>query len=130
MVRVVAALLVQQGTLLAHQRPAHKVRGGLWELPGGKVEPGESETQALVRECHEELGASVDVGELFWRGTHAYQDTTVELAVYRVVQMSESPLLAHEGGALAWVHASEIANRQWSDADKPVVLAWVQEQLG
>ena len=61
MTEVVAALIWREGRFLACQRPAHKARGLLWEFAGGKVEPGETRRQALVRECREELGITVDV---------------------------------------------------------------------
>ena len=60
MTEVVAALIWREGRFLACQRPAHKARGLLWEFAGGKVEPGETRRQALVRECREELGITVE----------------------------------------------------------------------
>ena len=56
---VVAALIWQDGRFLICQRPRHKARGSLWEFVGGKVEPGESKEEALIRECREELGITV-----------------------------------------------------------------------
>ena len=64
-VEVVAALIWRGDRFLACQRPAHKARGLLWEFVGGKVEPGETKEEALVRECREELGVTVRVGEVF-----------------------------------------------------------------
>lgn len=61
-VEVVAALIWRGDRFLACQRPAHKARGLLWEFVGGKVEPGETKEEALVRECREELGVTVRVG--------------------------------------------------------------------
>ena len=65
MTEVVAALIWRQNKFLICQRPAHKARGLLWEFVGGKVEPGETKEQALVRECREELDIRVAVGEPF-----------------------------------------------------------------
>ena len=78
MTEVVAALIWEGDRFLACQRPAHKARGLLWEFVGGKVEPGETHEQALVRECREELGVTVAVGECFLRVVHEYPDLTVE----------------------------------------------------
>ena len=64
MTEVVAALIWQGERFLACQRPAHKARGLLWEFVGGKVEPGETKQQALIRECKEELDVTLSVGEL------------------------------------------------------------------
>ena len=67
MTEVVAALIWEQGRFLICQRPPHKARGLLWEFVGGKVEPGETRAQALVRECREELAVTVTVGDIFWK---------------------------------------------------------------
>ncbi|MEI3036922.1 MAG: NUDIX domain-containing protein [Oscillospiraceae bacterium] len=56
------------------QRPAHKTRGLLWEFVGGKVEPGETKEQALIRECQEELGVTVEVEDIFMELIHTYPD--------------------------------------------------------
>ena len=65
MTEVVAALIWDQDKFMICQRPAHKARGLLWEFVGGKVEPGETKEQALIRECQEELAITLDVGEVF-----------------------------------------------------------------
>ena len=62
---VVAALIWNGDKFLICQRPAHKARGLLWEFVGGKVEPGETKEQALVRECQEELAVTLSVGDVF-----------------------------------------------------------------
>ena len=67
MTEVVAALIWEGDRFLIGQRPAHKARGLLWELVGGKTEPGESKEQALIRECREELDVEIQVGDVFWR---------------------------------------------------------------
>ena len=81
-VEVVAALIWRGDRFLACQRPAHKARGLLWEFVGGKVEPGETKEEALVRECREELGVTVRVGEVFTELTHVYPDLTVHLTLF------------------------------------------------
>ena len=63
---VVAALIWNNGRFMICQRPAHKVRGLLWEFVGGKVEPGETKEQALIRECREALAVTLSVGDAFW----------------------------------------------------------------
>ena len=78
-IEVVAALLLRGEKFLACQRRAHKARGLLWEFVGGKVEPGETKTQALVRECQEELGVTVSVGRPVLELTHAYPALTIHL---------------------------------------------------
>ena len=65
MVDVVAALIWDKDKFMICQRPAHKKRGLLWEFVGGKVEPGETKEQALIRECQEELNVTLAVGDIF-----------------------------------------------------------------
>ena len=81
-IEVVAALIWRSGRFLACQRPPHKARALLWEFPGGKIEPGESGPEALVRECREELDADIRVLGAFMDVTHAYPDLTVHLTLY------------------------------------------------
>ena len=82
MIEVVAALIREGGRFMICQRPAHKARGLLWEFVGGKVEPGETKERALVRECREELGITVAVGDVFTEVTHVYPDLTVHLTLF------------------------------------------------
>ena len=82
MTEVVAALIWDKNRFLACQRPAHKARGLLWEFVGGKVEPGETREQALIRECQEELGITVAVQDVFMEVDHVYPDLTVHLTLF------------------------------------------------
>ena len=82
MTDVVAALIWDNDRFLACQRPATKARALLWEFVGGKVEPGESREEALVRECREELGITVKPLDIFMEVTHEYPDLTVHLILY------------------------------------------------
>ncbi|MBQ2792777.1 MAG: (deoxy)nucleoside triphosphate pyrophosphohydrolase, partial [Oscillospiraceae bacterium] len=88
MVDVVAALIWDGDRFLACQRPAHKARGLLWEFVGGKVEPGETKEEALIRECREELDITVSVGDVFMELTHPYPDLTVRLTLFHAAIQS------------------------------------------
>ena len=97
-IRVVAALIeATPGRFLVQQRLPGKSRALLWEFPGGKVESGETDAQALVREAREELGVRLEVGEERFSVRHAYQDLTVDLHLYaaRIVEGTPAPLGAH-----------------------------------
>ena len=74
MTEVVAALIWQGEKFMICQRPAHKTRGLLWEFVGGKVEPGETKEQALIRECREELDVEIRVDDVFMEVCHEYPD--------------------------------------------------------
>ena len=82
MTEVVAALIWQGEQFMICQRPAHKARGLLWEFVGGKVEPGETRVDALVRECREEIAVTLSVGDVFMEVTHEYPDITVHLTLF------------------------------------------------
>lgn len=82
MTEVVAALIRRGNTFLICQRPRNKARGLLWEFVGGKVEPGETREQALIRECREELDITLTVGDIFIEVTHKYPDLTVHLTLF------------------------------------------------
>ena len=82
MTEVVAALIWQENKFMICQRPSHKARGLLWEFVGGKVEPGETKEQALIRECQEELAVTLSVGNVFMDVVHEYPDITVHLTVF------------------------------------------------
>jgi len=117
-VRVVAALVRRGGAVLVQQRRSGGPRGLLWAFPGGKVEPGETDAQALSRECREELAIEVEVGAQAARSVHAYPDLEVELVLYecRVVAGEPRALGAH---ALRFQPAAELADLPFCEADLP-----------
>lgn len=122
MVEVVAALIWYKDRFLACQRPAHKARGLLWEFVGGKVEPGETKQQALIRECREELDIEIGVGELFMELTHEYTDLTVHLSLYHARIISGEPkLLEHR--SLRWITVEEIDELEFCPADRDILTA-------
>lgn len=120
MIQVVAALIWDGDRFLACQRPAHKSRGLLWEFVGGKVEPGETKPQALIRECREELGIQVCVGELFLELIHPYPDITVELSVFHAEIVAGTPQLL-EHNALRWITTAQIDELEFCPADEKIL---------
>ena len=128
MTEVVAALIWQGERFLACQRPPHKARGMLWEFVGGKVEPGETKEQALIRECREELDVTVRVGEVFLELTHEYPDLTVHLTLFHAGIAAGTPkLLEHQ--ALRWFTVEEMDQYPFCPADQ-AFLARLREQYG
>lgn len=125
MTEVVAALIQDGERFLACQRPAHKARGLLWEFVGGKVEPGESREQALVRECREELDVTLDVGQVFLEVTHAYPDLTVHLTVFRsAIAQGVPKKLEHND--IRWLTVEEAGAYPFCPADQ-VILERMRE---
>lgn len=117
---VVAALIWDGDRFMACQRPAHKARGLLWEFVGGKVEPGESRADALVRECREELDITVAVGEVFMEVLHEYPDLTVRLTLFNAVIASGTPRLL-EHNDLRWITVDEIDALPFCPADETIL---------
>ena len=117
---VVAALIWQGNTFMICQRPAHKARGLLWEFVGGKVEPGETKEQALVRECQEELAVTLAVDDMFMDVTHEYPDLTVHLTLFNAtIAEGEPQKLEHND--IQWITPSEIPNYDFCPADKEIL---------
>lgn len=117
---VVAALIWRGERFLACQRPEHKARGLLWEFVGGKVEPGETREQALVRECREELDVTVVPGEVFMEVVHEYPDLTVHLTLFQT-QLPEGEPKALEHNALRWITVQEIDQLAFCPADEVIL---------
>jgi 8-oxo-dGTP diphosphatase len=121
---VVGAAIVREGRLLAARRSAPPAVAGGWEFPGGKVEPGESEVDALVRECREELGVVVRVGALLGTVTPA----EFVLRVYRAALVAGEPRPLQDHDELRWLAAHELADVPWLPADLPLLPA-IREAL-
>ena len=92
MTEVVAALIWNNDKFMICQRPAHKARGLLWEFVGGKVEPGETKEESLIRECREELAVTLTVNNVFMDVIHEYPDLTVHLSLFNAVIAEGEPL--------------------------------------
>lgn len=116
---VVAALIVKDHRFLICQRPAHKTRGLLWEFVGGKVEPGETLPQALIRECLEELGIRVTPQEIFMQLVHTYPDITVRLTLFWAQTQDTPQRLEHND--LRWIGVDEIDHLSFCPADRDIL---------
>ena len=120
MTEVVAALIWQGNKFMICQRPAHKARSLLWEFVGGKVEPGETKEQALIRECKEELNVLLSVGDVFMDVVHEYPDLTVHLTLFNAtIGDGEPQKLEHND--IQWITPSEISNFEFCPADDEIL---------
>lgn len=128
LVLVVAAALVDgDGRILVTQRPEGKAMAGLWEFPGGKVEPGETPEIALCRELAEEIGVAVApaAAQPFTFASHTYADFHLLMPLYLVRDWSGTPT-PREVAALQFVAPADLSALAMPDADGPLVRA-VQE---
>lgn len=126
MTEVVAALIWDGNKFMACQRPAHKARGLKWEFVGGKVEPGETKQQALIRECREELDITLSVGVEFLEVAHSYPDITIRLTVFHAFISQGTPkLLEHKD--MRWILPEEAGQFDFCPADR-VILNKIQKE--
>lgn len=120
MTEVVAALIWDQNRFMICQRPVHKARGLLWEFVGGKVEPGETKEQALIRECQEELAVTLSVGDIFMDVIHEYPDLTVHLTLFNAIISEGTPQML-EHNDIRWITVEEIDQYDFCPADESIL---------
>ena len=124
---VVAALIWDNNKFMICQRSAHKARAFLWEFVGGKVEPGETKEQALIRECQEELAVILSVGDVFMDVTHEYPDLTVHLTLFNATIVEGKPQKL-EHNDIKWIMPSEIPNYEFCPADEEILQKLIGDQ--
>ena len=120
MTDVVAALIWDGDKFMICQRPAHKARGLLWEFVGGKVEPGETKEQALIRECREELAITLDVISVFAETVHKYPDITITLTLFNA-KIAEGVPQMLEHNDIRWITPAEIPQYDFCPADTEIL---------
>ena len=129
MVEVVAALIWDGDRFLICQRPVNKARALLWEFVGGKVEPGETKEQALVRECQEELDVTLAVGAVFMDVVHEYPDIIVHLTLFNAT-IAEGVPQKLEHNDIKWISPAEISLYEFCPADEEILLKLTKEYEG
>ena len=116
---VVAAVVEENGAFLVTRRPAGVHLAGLWEFPGGKIDPAESHVDALRREMREELDTDVEVLDLVFETTHAYPERTVALYFYRcVLKERPRPLIGQE---MQWIARANLSTLGFPPADEELI---------
>ncbi len=125
---VVAAYIKRDEQLLLTKRPANKAQGGLWEFPGGKIEPGESPKNALIREIREELGIEIEVGDLLAEIEHDYPEVKIKLICYaaKIIEGEPRPL---EGQKITWISPKDVINLELSEADQRLWFTLEKESI-
>jgi 8-oxo-dGTP diphosphatase len=124
---VVAAVIEADDRFLLTRRQPGVHLEGLWEFPGGKIDPGESHAEALRREIREELDCGVDVADLVFETTHAYPERTVALYFYRCTLTGEpAPQLGQE---MRWVPRAELPTLGLPPADAELITLLTESGL-
>lgn len=118
---VVGAVIAnERGEILCAQRSPQMSQPGLWEFPGGKIEPGESPTESLQREIREELGCEIAVGGMLADTTHHYPNATIRLRTYHARLVAGAPT-PREHAELRWLPPAALGALTWAPADIPAV---------
>ncbi|UFN46434.1 (deoxy)nucleoside triphosphate pyrophosphohydrolase [Nocardioides okcheonensis] len=117
---VVGAAIIRDGRIFCVQRGPDQSLPGLWEFPGGKIEPGEAPADALAREIDEELDCGVRVGNLVIRTVHEYEFATIALSTFTCELTTGEPTL-REHAASRWLAPAEMFDVVWAPADVPAV---------
>ncbi|MBT9547082.1 MAG: (deoxy)nucleoside triphosphate pyrophosphohydrolase [Candidatus Sericytochromatia bacterium] len=126
-VEVTCAVLIDAGRVLAAQRSKDMSHPGMWEFPGGKIEPGETPEICLLREIREELGIEIQVLQALPLVKHSYPDKAIRLWPFICVWRS-GELLPQEHSQLRWCSSAELDHLNWLAADLPV-LQYAQDYL-
>lgn len=124
-IQVVGAALLRDGRVLAARRGPGMSLAGLWEFPGGKIEPGETPQQALARELVEELRCEASIGDLIVTTEHEYEFAVVVLTTFFCTLISGEPQLT-EHADIRWVPLAELGGLDWAPADVPAVEALIE----
>jgi 8-oxo-dGTP diphosphatase len=130
MERSVACILSREGKLFVARRGPGGALGGKWEFPGGKVEPGESDEEALARELVEEFGARVRVGALVGEESFAHRGRARVLAAYAAELEGGATIVPSEHVELRWASVEDIAALDLVDSDRKLLRFLGQSARG
>jgi 8-oxo-dGTP diphosphatase len=120
MIDVTAAIFVENGRVLIARRKPGASQAGMWEFPGGKVQPGETPEACLRREIQEELGLDIAVGKYLGESIHTYADQSIRLLAYSAHIEAGAPVL-NDHAEVEWVRFDELGRFTFSAADMPFV---------
>lgn len=126
MTQVVAALIRQGNKFMIFQRPENKTRAFQWEFVGGKVEDGETLEEALIRECREEIGVTVKVGDIFTQVYHEYPDITIRLTLFNAEIVDGIPQKL-EHNDIKCITPDEISRYRFCPADDEILKKIIAE---
>lgn len=121
-ITVVGAVIWRDGLILSAQRGPEMSLSGMWEFPGGKIEPGETQAETLRREIQEELLCEIEVGEQITRAEYEYSFGLVDMTTFHCRLVRGEPV-ATEHSELRWVPVAELRELKWAPVDVPTIDA-------
>ncbi len=126
-IKVVCGIIFKEDKIFLCRRNANKSLAGYWEFPGGKIEPGEAEKDALSRELYEELGMKVNVLQYYKTVVHPYEKFTIELIAY-ICQFQEANYKLTDHDKYEWVYKEDLTKWNLAPADIPLAKAILDHQ--
>ena len=124
--KVAAAVIEKDGKILIAQRSLKDVFGGLWEFPGGKVEPGETLEEALKRELYEELEIVAEIGSFLCTSLFVYKNRNMEMNVFNIISFT-GELCCHVHQDIRWVTREELRDYSFTQPDYPIIKLLTKE---
>jgi len=121
LINVTGAVIIRDGAVFAAQRGPGKALAGMWEFPGGKIEPGETPEESLARELKEELLVDATVGDRVTTTEYEYDFGTVRLSTYHCVLSPDAEPTLTEHADSRWIPLAELQELEWAPADIPAV---------
>ncbi|ASK65906.1 DNA mismatch repair protein MutT [Brachybacterium avium] len=118
---MVGAIIRRSNTVFAARRNTDRSAGGLWEFPGGKVEPGETPEEALKRELREELDIDVSVGRFVDKSISDVAGVVIELSCYTATLVDTEPTSSTDHDAMAWIDLNDLDQFEWAPGDVPII---------
>lgn len=131
-IKVTAAIITNGGEFLICQRPKNKSCGLLWEFPGGKIEPGETAENCIIRECNEELGINLESVKHYCNISYEYEDKIVDLSFHTALLKDRASIMIKEHNAIEWIGAQDVKKYDFCPADKKMldIKGLIDAQIG
>ncbi|MBE0639208.1 MAG: (deoxy)nucleoside triphosphate pyrophosphohydrolase [Bacteroidales bacterium] len=124
MIEVTCSIIEKDGKVLATRRASGSHLAGLWEFPGGKIEPGETDEECIIREILEELNLNIEIIGKLQPVEHLYSDKSIRLIPF-ICKLSSGQLTLKDHSEYRWLGINELQSLDWAEADIKVVIEYL-----